>query len=170
MVDPKRVIQRYLSKIKKISEEPTNIVDLQPQIHWIKPDLQQEVGEYFENEATKEFLKGQDITFDSEEELLKIFSRGKPKEIDKSVLENNSQNLTLTEKDFEFEIQDSEYSISYQDMRKRLVKNKKITLPMPILLKIKDFYWGFAGNRRMNLAWSFGLPVTFFVVDLSNNK
>lgn len=145
-------------------------IALRQQIEWIKPDLQEEVGEYFENEATQKFLRSYGFEFQSEEELLKVLAKGSPSKVDKKLLKRHGKNLTLTTEDFESELNDPEYARSYQDMKKRLVEDKKISLPMPILLKVEETYWGFAGNRRMNLAWGLNLPVMFYVVNLSKSE
>ena len=135
-------------------------------IDWILPTLYEEYGEYFENEDTIAYLNGKGISFQNEEELLNVLSTGVPQEITKEILVASGVNVTTSTSDFRNELVDDEYAKSYHDMEDTLNKERDITLPMPILLKIGPIYYGFAGNRRMNLAWNYNLDVTFFVVTL----
>jgi len=52
-------------------------------ITWIKPDFKSEVGEYFENEATKGWMRAHGLAFDSNEDLIAFLSNGSLKEISK---------------------------------------------------------------------------------------
>jgi len=134
------------------------------EIKWTKPNLRDELGEYFENQDTKTYLFKKGYQFTSDEELLDFLSRGKMKELSRFQLAG-MDNITTNPDDFQKELKEEGYADSYNLMRKELQSKTKITLPAPILLKIGNRYYGFAGNRRMNLAWSNNLPVKFWIVD-----
>lgn len=133
-------------------------------IKWIKPNFSEEVGEYFENQQTKSYLFNKGYEFSNDKELIDFLSKGKMKELSKIELAR-TENLTTNPSDFEEELKEEGYSDSYNSMRDKLNKDIKISLPAPILLKTENRYYGFSGNRRMNLAWNNNLPVKFWVVD-----
>jgi len=135
-------------------------------INWLTPNLSYEVDEYFENEATRDFLLKHGYEFNTEKELLAVLSKGSMKEISREVLQKQGQNLTLTDEEFQDELKDPDYAASYYRMRDQLVKEKSIKLQAPILLYVDNIYWGFAGNRRSNLAWNHDITVKFYVVTL----
>ena len=134
-------------------------------IEWTNPDLGEEVGEYTENDFTKKYLKSNGIEFKTEKELLSFLELGKLVTITKDELMKKYENLTLSDKDFEDELKDSEYKKSFQSMEKTLENKKNIKLPSPIVLKINDTYYGFAGNRRMNLAFKYSIPLKVWLVE-----
>lgn len=89
--------------------------------------------------------------------------------ITKSELKNNSENLTLTSNDFDVELGNTEYAQSYKEMEDKL-KNGDLTLPAPIIIKFDDIYYGFAGNRRMNLAWNHNTPLKVWIVKVEKRN
>ena len=132
-------------------------------IDWEKPDFQEETGEYFENQFTKEWLQEKGIVFKTEQELIEAFSTGSLETITQEQLKN-SENITHKTEDFEAELANREYKESFESMETNLVNEGEITLPAPIILYIKNTYYGFAGNRRMNLAFKYGLPLKAWIV------
>jgi len=136
-------------------------------INWVKPNLHEEAGEYFENEATKKFLKDKGVEFKSEKDLIAILEKGSLKDIHKASF-SKFNNVTWRKEDFEKELQDPEYKKSYDAMEAQLLGNKILTLPAPIIIHIAegDAYWGFSGNRRTNLAFIYDLPVKVWMVEL----
>jgi len=132
-------------------------------IDWEKPDFQEETGEYFENQFTKEWLQEKGIVFKTEQELIEAFSTGSLETITQEQLKK-SENITHKTEDFEAELANREYKESFESMETNLVNEGEITLPAPIILYIKNTYYGFAGNRRMNLAFKYGLPLKAWIV------
>jgi len=132
-------------------------------IDWEKPDFREETGEYFENQFTKDWLQEKGIVFKTEQELIEAFSTGSLETITQEQLKN-SENITHKTEDFEAELANREYKESFESMETNLVNEGEITLPAPIILYIKNTYYGFAGNRRMNLAFKYGLPLKAWIV------
>ena len=139
-------------------------------IDWEKPDIQEETGEYFENQLTKDWLRENGIVFETEQELIEAFSKGNLETITLRQLEN-ANNLTMTPSEFDLDLLDSEYRKSFESMETKLMHEGEITLPAPIILYINNIktgeispYYGFAGNRRMNLAFKYGLPLKAWIV------
>jgi hypothetical protein len=66
---------------------------------------------------------------------------------------DNAVNLTVKDTDFNKEIKDPTYGASFKSLEKALKEKEVLTLPAPILINFDGLYYGFAGNRRMNLAW-----------------
>jgi len=132
-------------------------------ITWKKPDLREEVDEYFENDVTKRFFSKHGLEFGDDEELLDFLRNGKLVNITRKDLKD-SENITTDPLEFADELKDSEYRTSYSEMQGALSKGS-ITLPAPILIKFGDTYYGFAGNRRMNLSWANGEGVKFWVIN-----
>jgi len=139
-------------------------------IKWEKPNFQEEIGEYFENEATKNWLAKKGISFESENELIEILSNGHSQIITKEHLIHYSVNLTLTEDEFSTELKDTNYSESFFKIEKELKEKKSITLESPILLKIDNYFYGFSGNRRVNIAFKYKIPIKFWVVVLKDKS
>jgi len=150
--------------IKRLS----TLLEAQPNLHikWTAPDVNDEIGEYFENVRTKKFFKSNGISFKTDGELLKFLNSGKLVLISKEELLKDADNLTLTDKDFKHELQDKEYKKSFESMEQKLTDTGSITLPAPIILKTDTTYYGFAGNRRMNLAFRYNIPLKVWLVKL----
>jgi len=134
-------------------------------INWIKPDFKSEYGEYFENSVTKNYFKSKGLVFKQKSELDKFLSNGKLLPISKSTLDSNYENITLKDSEFNNELKDYEYSSSYISMLENLISGS-LSLPAPIIIKFNKTYYGFAGNRRINLAFrnSISLSVWMIVV------
>jgi DNA ligase D-like protein (predicted 3'-phosphoesterase) len=137
-------------------------------ITWIKPDFKSEVGEYFENEATKGWMRAHGLAFDSNEDLIAFLSNGSLKEISKKDL-TGAHNITLGGSDFEGELKDPEYAQSFNEMENELGKYD-LALPAPIILNVDGAYYGFSGNRRMNLTFKHDLPFQVWVVSRKISK
>lgn len=130
-------------------------------ITWVKPDMASEVGEYFENPYTKKAFSKNGYKFNTKEALLKFLSTGQLVTIEKSELLTHFDNLTLS--NFEHELKNEKYAESYKNMEKAL-EQSNIKLPAPIIIKFGEMYYGFAGNRRMNLAWSKNVPLEVWLI------
>ena len=135
-------------------------------INWEVPDIQEETGEYFENQFTYDWLKNKGIVFANEQELINTFKKnGNLENVTQEQLKK-SENLTYNQEEFESELTEGDYAESFRRMETSLVNEGEITLPAPIILHINDLYYGFAGNRRSNLAFKYGLPLKAWIVRL----
>jgi hypothetical protein len=140
-------------------------------IIWTKPVLSSEIGEYFENDFTKNFFKNKGLIFDAHEELTSFLKTGTLVEIDpKKFNAGNTVNMTLTEKDFEEELKDPGYKKSWKSMESALVEQGEISLPAPIVVDFSGLFFGFAGNRRMNLALKYGVPLKVWRVSFTEKE
>ena len=139
-------------------------------IDWEKPNLKEEVGEYLENDFTRNFFKRKyKLELVNEREVYNFLSYGSSKIIDRvTMLRAVCKNMTITEKDFDSELKDKDYRKSYDSMHKELLEDGKIRLPSPILIKFPTLYYGFAGNRRTNLAFNLNMDVCFWIVDYNS--
>ena len=138
---------------------------------WQTPNIDDEAGEYFENPYTKNFLKKKGIEFKNKKELKNAFNKGVHTHISKEELLKNNHNMTLDPSEFEKELADPEYRKSYNSMEQAVKSGKPVTLPSPIILKLKGgLHYGFAGNRRINLALRNNLPLKAHIVDLSGHS
>jgi hypothetical protein len=152
---------------KKEAEKLMQPGDLQ----WKKPDFVEEVGEYFENDHTKKEFAKRGLKFKDERELADFMEKhGKRVKISREDLAKNPVNLTLNPKDFKEELEsDPEYAQSYKDMKKKM-QEEGVNLPSPIIFKFGDEYYGFAGNRRMNLAFESGKDLDVYLVDVPQQE
>ena len=132
-------------------------------IVWVKPNLSEEIGEYTENDYTKQWLAKKGIVFNTNKEVLSFLSTGKMVSVTKEELLKKYDNLTLKPEEFEQELKDEEYLRSFQSMEAVLSRGS-ITLPAPIILLVDGIYFGFAGNRRINLAIKHDIPIKAWLV------
>jgi hypothetical protein len=139
-------------------------------ISWTPPKFESGTEEYFENEHTKKYLANKGIKFESPEELISFLRSGKSERLSISELSSGFKNLSLDPEDFKKELSDKEYAKSFKSMEKELNEKGNITLESPILLKLDHEFYCFSGNRRVNLAKKYDIPVSFWVVDLSSRK
>lgn len=152
-------------KIKKVKTKVSGVVRAVVGqgggITWTMPDFEEELGEYFENAYTKEAFKEHGFYFSYDEDLLDFLKTGSLVDITKEELSTNYDNITI--KGFEDELKDEEYAGSYNSMQSELEEG--LTLPAPIVIKFGSLYYGFAGNRRMNLAWNNDVPLKVWLVE-----
>jgi len=149
------ILLRYISADQSLS------------INWVKPDVSEEIGEYFENDITREYLKNKNIEFDDPQSLISELDKGRLVDMNKAEL-GRCKNITSKKDDFEKEIKQPGYADSYKSMESELLKRKKITLPAPIILQTgkNGEFWGLSGNRRINLALKHTLPIKIWLVPL----
>lgn len=155
----KIVLGTLRSLIKEVLNEDYTII-------WQKPKLEIELDEYFENDFTRNAFASHGITFDTEQELLNCLMQGSLKSVTRQYLESG-KNLTVNPVDFEAELQDPVYRQSFEAMERKLLHNGSITLPTPIVFDFDGMPYGFAGNRRMNLAFKYGLQLKVWLVPSS---
>jgi len=133
-------------------------------IKWKKPNVKDEVGEYFNNPDTKSYLSYKGYQFNTEKDLIGFLSKGKMTEFHEAQLAG-TENFTTNATDFSKELKKDGYSDSYDEMSKKLNKDMKISMPAPIVLKIGKRHYGFSGNKRVNLALRYELPVKVWLVE-----
>lgn len=135
------------------------------QIIWTVPDFIKETDEYFDNDPTRRFLAKMGYGFENESELINFLKNGQLKKISRETLAIvPSENITTDPHSFQKELEDPEYRESYDRMKSKLFTQKQIQMHAPIIIKFPNTYYGFAGNRRSNLAWVYGIDVKFWVV------
>ncbi len=74
-----RVVIWYLQNTSSDNMRFYEVFARELKINWIKPNLDDELEEYFGNNHTKEFLKKYDITFSSKGELLNFLLLRQPR-------------------------------------------------------------------------------------------
>ena len=153
---------------KKIAEELFREAEAdvkQLEIDWLPPDFEHEKGEYFKNDPTRRYLASLGICFENEKELYDFLQNGRPRTITRTELLARGKNLTVRPEDFQNELEDPEYRKHFEKIERKLLEHGKLSIPMPIVIELPDNkIYGFAGNRRTNLAWKYNLPLTSWVV------
>lgn len=138
-------------------------------INWTKPSFADEADEYFGNSFTKEYLADKGIMFNDIVDVKKFLDNGTGKQLEiKDIKKKKITNMTLSQKEFKKELKEPGYADNYMRIQDELLGSGTTSLPMPIILDFGDEYYGFAGNRRMNLAFAHDIPVTFWVVNARN--
>jgi len=143
-------------------------LDEQLSIEWVPPDLADEVGEYLENDVTKEFLSSQGIELGSADEVIEFLSTGAMTPFSAAQI-SQAENTSHGE-EFDVDLMWPEYRESFDSMEGELTTKGSITLPAPILLKVGGIYWGFSGNRRTNLAIKHDLPLEVWLVEVDRGR
>jgi len=137
---------------------------LQKHILWQEPVFSEEVGEYFENLFTKREFQKMGLIFDDVQDLTDfMLKNGKMLSVTRKELAKRPKNLTLCLSDFKNELRDVEYSRGYRRLEEAL-EIGCLKLPVPIIFDFGQFYYGFAGNRRTNLAFNNGLDLKVWMV------
>lgn len=161
-------------------------------IKWVEPDLAEEI-EHYNDKAKLEFYQ-HNITIGNKDidkaspratkfyrYISEPFKKGKMMELplvsDDEFNMNKIQNLM----NFEFDnITTGAYGKAYGEVLTQLAddlkKTGKITLPAPIVIRFINFgetrtssessYYLFSGNRRLNLALQYNIPIKVWVIDL----
>jgi len=140
-------------------------LDEQLSIEWTSPDLSDEVDEYTENPWNQVYMKGRGIELGSADEVIEFLSTGAMTPFSADQLPQ-VENVTLGGEAFASEIEDPGYRESFDSMEEELSTKGSITLPAPILLKLGGAYYCFAGNRRINLAFKYDLPLEVWLVEV----
>jgi len=162
MVRALKIATKFLDRLSGPAEKGN---PLKVKISWVKPDFKSEAGEYFENPVTKDFFAKRGLIFKDKKELINFFDTGYFKVLNREQLHKNFKNMSLTDEDFREELKNPEYALSYGKMVSDLEETGKVTLPSPITVNFDGLYYGFSGNRRMNLAFRYNMPIRFWVVD-----
>ena len=161
-------------------------------INWQKPDLAEEIDHY-DDKAKLEFYQ-HNITIGNRD-IGKVSPRATKfyKYISEPFKKGHFENLPIISDDefnvskiqnlmaFEFDnISTGAYGKAYGDVINKLAEDLKnegsIDLPAPIVIRFINFgetrtssessYYLFSGNRRINLALQYNIPVKVWVVDL----
>ncbi len=131
-------------------------------ISWYTPDFATETDEYFENPDTRLALAKYGVSFQTDQDLINFLSRGHFQIVTRDQLVSG-ENLTLDPLQFAAELENLSYRASFDTMENRLRSRGWLRLPAPILIDLGTHYYGFAGNRRMNLAWKYDCEILFWV-------
>jgi hypothetical protein len=161
-------------------------------IKWTEPDLGQEVIHY-DDKAKIEFYQ-HNITIGNRDigkvspratkfykYIIEPFRKGKYENL--PIVSEDSFNISKIQNlmDYEFDnIVNGSYGKSYGDVLVTLTNDLKskgeLELPAPIVIRFVNFgetrtssessYYLFSGNRRINLALQYNIPVKIWVVDL----
>ena len=162
-MEPMSDLNRLLESLRIICEAKHEF-----SIKWKKPDLKSELGEYFENDFTKDYFAKKGLKFETENDLLSFLNSGRLVAVPKRELISDFENLTVSWPAFASEMGDPEFGAGYRKSFESLHKAMRTgnaVFPAPILIRFRDGqYYGFAGNRRTNLAWRYKIPVTFWLV------
>ena len=161
-------------------------------INWVEPDLAEEI-EHYDDKAKLEFYQ-HNITIGNKDigkttprstkfykYISEPFKKGELKLLplvsDEEFNANKIQNLM----NFEFDnITAGAYGKAYGDVLSQLAEDLKrkgsLTLPAPIVIRFINFgetrsssessYYLFSGNRRLNLALQYNIPIKVWVIDL----
>ena len=161
-------------------------------IKWLKPDLAEEVESY-DDAARIEFyqhnidIPNKDVSKVAARStkfykyLIEPFKKGELKTLpttsDDEFQATKIQNLMY----YEFEnISAGAYGRTYAEVINQMAEDLKsggsLNLPAPIVIRVINFgetrrsseasYYLFSGNRRINLALHYGIPIKVWVVDL----
>lgn len=127
-------------------------------INWVLPDIQSEQWEFFHHPAKQPFYQEHSITW---EQILARLPDGRltgyprsgtiegiPVRLSHHSYDDYSRYLAKAKRG---------YRINYNRMEEALQKERRITLPAPILLQVKGECLLFSGYRRLCLAWNYGM-------------
>lgn len=161
-------------------------------IKWVDPDLGQEV-EHYDDKAKVEFYQ-HNITIGNKDigktapratkfykYIIEPFRKGEYQDL--PITSDDEFNVTKIQNlmDFEFDnIVNGAYGKAYGDVLGTLAKDLKekgsLELPAPIIIRFVNFgetrtssessYYLLSGNRRINLALQYNIPIKAWVVDL----
>jgi len=161
-------------------------------ISWVEPDLAEEIQHYTDAVRTEFYQHNIDIT-NADISKSKAPSTKFYKYISQPFKRGKMEDLPLYSEDefqvtkiqnldsYEYEnIVAGAYGRGYGDVMKKVAEDLKssgkLTLPAPIVIRFINFgetrrkgeasYYLFSGNRRINLALYYGLPIKVWVVDL----
>jgi hypothetical protein len=161
-------------------------------INWVEPDLAEEIQHYTDAVRTEFYQHNIDIT-NTDISKSKAASTKFYKYISQPFRRGKMEDLPLYSEDefqvtkiqnldsYEYEnIVAGAYGKGYGEVMKKVaddLKNSgKLTLPAPIVIRFINFgetrrkgeasYYLFSGNRRINLALYYGIPIKVWVVDL----
>jgi hypothetical protein len=179
------------SKEEKM-DSPAPIQTSSLKINWVEPDLAEEI-EHYDDKAKLEFYQ-HNITIGNRDigkvsprstkfykYILDPFKKGKLEELPTVSEDEFNVNRIQNLMSYEFDnIVAGAYGKAYGEvlgkMADDLKKEGEITLPAPILIRFINFgetrsssessYYLFSGNRRINLALQYNIPIEVWVVNL----
>jgi len=152
-------LDRIMTKLKILSK-----LKKEKSITWVKPELRDEIDEYFGNHHTRIFLKSQGISFNTEKEVLDFLQQGELVDVTRKELEELSENLELVDEVSDWK--DRDYQDSYKKMQQSLLTEGILKLPAPIFIKVNNIFYCFAGNRRVNLALNNNIALKIWLVSV----
>lgn len=179
--------------VEKVDENPSKAKPAgKLKINWVKPDLAEEI-EHYDDKAKLEFYQ-HNITIGNKD-IGKVAPRSTKfyKYISEPFKKGNFQYLPLVSDNefnvnkiqnlmaYEFDnIVTSAYGKAYGDVLVKIAdelkENGSIILPSPVIFRFinfgetrtsaEDSYYLFSGNRIINLALQYNIPIKTYVIDL----
>ncbi len=186
------VVEQASDKVEDKSKAPAKNYSGKLKINWEKPDLAEEIHHY-DDKAKLEFYQhnitigNKDIGKNSARStkfykyIIEPFKKGHIENLpivsDDQFDINSIQNLMVYEYD---NIVAGAYGRAYGDVlikiSEDLKKKGSLNLPLPIIIKFinfgetrtssEDSYYLFSGNRIINLALQYNIPIKAWVIDL----
>jgi len=186
------VVEQASDKMEDKSKAPVKNYSGKLKINWEKPDLAEEIHHY-DDKAKLEFYQ-HNITIGNKDigktsaratkfykYIIEPFRKGHIENLpivsDNQLDINSIQNLMVYEYD---NIVAGAYGRAYGDVlikiSEDLKKRGSLNLPLPIIIKFinfgetrtssEDSYYLFSGNRIINLALQYNIPIKAWVIDL----
>jgi hypothetical protein len=186
------VVEQASDKVEDKSKAPAKNYSGKLKINWEKPDLAEEIHHY-DDKAKLEFYQ-HNITIGNKDigktsaratkfykYIIEPFRKGHIENLpivsDNQLDINSIQNLMVYEYD---NIVAGAYGRAYGDVlikiSEDLKKKGSLNLPLPIIIKFinfgetrtssEDSYYLFSGNRIINLALQYNIPIKAWVIDL----
>lgn len=186
------VVEQASDKMEDKSKAPAKNYSGKLKINWEKPDLAEEIHHY-DDKAKLEFYQ-HNITIGNKDigktsarstkfykYIIEPFKKGHIENLpivsDNQLDINSIQNLMVYEYD---NIVAGAYGRAYGDVlikiSEDLKKKGSLNLPLPIIIKFinfgetrtssEDSYYLFSGNRIINLALQYNIPIKAWVIDL----
>lgn len=186
------IVEQKIDAQEEEAIKPSPVPSSKLKINWIKPDLAEEIHHY-DDKAKLEFYQ-HNITIGNKDiekvsprstkfykYISEPFKKGKfsilPLVSEDEFNVNKIMNLMSYEYD---NIVAGAYGKAYGDVLVKITEDLKengsITLPSPIIFRLINFgetrtssessYYLFSGNRIINLALQYNIPIEAFVVDL----
>jgi hypothetical protein len=146
-----------------VEKDDEDDVNAPQKIKWIRPRLADDVDEYTKNKDVKKFFKSKGLEFEKETEVLDFLKTGKSVSMTKKVLMKKTERLTFG-KEFHEELDKTDFVRSYEALKDKINAGKSVSLPQAVLVKFGNLIYGFAGERRINLALETEAPLKVWLI------
>ncbi len=186
------VVEQEIKTAEEVDTKPKEVSSGKLSINWMEPDLAEEI-EHYDDKAKLEFYQ-HNITIGNKDigktsprstkfykYILEPFKKGRfeilPRVSEDNFDVNGIQNLMAYEYD---NIVAGAYGRAYGDVLVKITQDLKekgeIDLPTPIIIRFINFgetrtsaessYYLFSGNRIINLALQYNIPIKVWIIDL----
>lgn len=132
-------------------------------IIWTRPDPNKVTYNFFKDKNKQNFLKDLGYSF-TEDSMTELIRTGSFDVLKKEALLNNSENMILIDRDIEDALKSKPFANDLFDNVQDLETRGSLTLPAPVLIKIKGDYFSI-GNDHYVLAFRYNEPVRFWVIE-----